>query len=157
MLKRLLLCLAAVAAGIGIFFSVRTQGRGASAATSTLTTQQAKSLPEHVPYMFLFEHHSFNLRKASELERQGKDATFLRSMFKSQVGMSDAESAIFDQVAQDCERELAQQDAKAQVILLAFKAKFPGGVLPQGGGRTTASAGVNYATAGARRNHSEGA
>lgn len=137
MIKRLvILCLAAIATGASIFFSVRTHGHGSSlpvaAPITQKITQQTGSLPEYVPYMFLFDHHGSNLRKAVKLELQSKDATFFRSMFKNQIGLSDEKSAVLDQVTRDCEQELVVQDAKAQRVISKFKARYRDGIVPPG-------------------------
>jgi hypothetical protein len=131
MIKRLLiLSLAATATGASIYFTVRSHGQGTPLTVSPPVAQQTGSLPEYVPYMFLFDHHGSNLRKAAELEREGKDATFFHSMFKDQIGLTDEKSAVFDQVTRDCEQELAVQDAKAQVVISKFKARYPSGIVP---------------------------
>jgi len=133
MLKRpLVLSLAATVTGASIFFSVRSHGQGTALPVNPPVTHQSGSLPEHVPYMFLFDQHGSNLRKAAELELQGKDSTFFRTMFKNQLGLSDDESAVFDGVTQACEQELTQQDVKAQAVISKFKAQYPGGVVPPG-------------------------
>ena len=97
MLKRpLVLSLAATVTGASIFFSVRSHGQGTALPVNPPVTHQSGSLPEHVPYMFLFDQHGSNLRKAAELELQGKDSTFFRTMFKNQLGLSDDEIKQFE-------------------------------------------------------------
>jgi hypothetical protein len=93
---------------------------------------QSSSLPEYVPYMFLFDHHSFNLKKASELTQQGKDGTAYSLMFKRLASLTDVEAAELDQATVECQSALAQQDAQAQALIQGFRAKYPQGVLPAG-------------------------
>ena len=39
---------------------------------------------------------------------------------------------MLEQIASECEQEVAQMDARAKVILDAFRARYPGGRVPQG-------------------------
>jgi hypothetical protein len=89
-------------------------------------------VPEFVPYMFLFDHHYFNLKKAAELEQQGKDGHRLHSIFQRQAGLTDQQASTFDQITFDCEQALAMQDAKAQAVIAAFRLRYPVGNLPAG-------------------------
>lgn len=93
---------------------------------------QSSPIPDHVPYMFLFDHHSSNLKKASELTQQGKDGRFYSLMFKRLAALTDTEAAALDQTTIDCEAALAQQDAQAHAVIQGFRAKYPQGVLPAG-------------------------
>ncbi len=89
-------------------------------------------VPEFVPYMFLFNHHEFNLQKAAELDRQSKNGAGYRSMEKRLAGLTDQEAVVLDQVTADCERELEKQDERAREVINAFRARFPPGRLPEG-------------------------
>jgi hypothetical protein len=91
-----------------------------------------RGIPEHVPYMFFFDQHKFNLQKAAELEKSGKDGSKFRGRFKRLAALSDEEALILDQVTSDCEQELAQQDAKAQAVIDSYRARYPAGELPEG-------------------------
>lgn len=90
------------------------------------------TLPEFVPYMFLFYQHHFNMNKAADFERQGKDGAGFRSILKKQAALSDHEASILDQVTADCERAIADQDAKAQAVITAFRMRYPVGDLQPG-------------------------
>lgn len=119
------LALAVTAFGVrGLTFARR--------AKSGVAAQSVRTIPEHVPYMFLFDHHYSNLRKAAELEQEGKDGGVYRSMFKRRAELSDAQAGQLDQVTLDCEQELALQDAKAQPLIDAYRKQYPSGALPDG-------------------------
>ena len=79
-----------------------------------LTPQQQQAIPEFEVYRMLFHHHVSMKKKADELEKQGKDAKFLREFYKRQANLKDEEARAFDEIATKCEEEIAKQDAKAQ-------------------------------------------
>ena len=100
--RRVLLaaCLTLVATG-ALAFVWLPHGQG-KAARPVQTAQQAdRGIPEHVPYMFLFKHHHFNLQKADELAQQGKDDSQYRLMFKRRAELSEGEAQVLDQVTRD--------------------------------------------------------
>ena len=70
--------------------------------------------------------------QADEAERQGKDASSLHSIFRKKADLSEAQARTLDAIATECVREVAAQDARAQIIINAFKARFPPGKLPAG-------------------------
>lgn len=94
--------------------------------------QQIKSIPDYAVYRHLFHHHIALKQKAQELEQQGKDGKALRSFYQRQAKLSDDEARAFDQIATECEQEVAQQDAKAKAIIDAGLARYPGGKIPEG-------------------------
>lgn len=94
--------------------------------------QQARAIPEYTVYRHLFHHHVVLKQKAQELERQGKDGKALRAFYQKQANLSDDEARAFDEVASECEQEVAQQDAKAKAIIDAGLARYPGGKIPAG-------------------------
>jgi len=66
------------------------------------------------------------------LERQGRSGKAVRSYYKDRAGLNDEQSRILDEIAADCEREVAQIDAKAKKIIDALKARYPDGKVPAG-------------------------
>jgi hypothetical protein len=83
-------------------------------------------------YSALF-HHVVAVNEQAEAEqRQGKDATSLRALFRDRADLSDVQAHLLNVIATDCVREVAAQDARAQVIISAFKTRFPPGRLPAG-------------------------
>lgn len=129
--KNLILASCLVVAG-AILFSGQTQSKSSHITTNPTITQQVETIPEHVRYMFLFGHHRFNMKKAADLEQQGKDGSGFRSMVKRRAGLSDHEAIILDHVTTDCAEELARQDAKAKAVIDAFRERYPVGDLPVG-------------------------
>lgn len=88
--------------------------------------------PTAVLYSALFHHVADVMQQADETQRQGKDASALRSMFQAKANLSEAQARVLDTVATVCVREVALQDARAHQIINAFKTRFPPGRLPAG-------------------------
>ena len=70
--------------------------------------------------------------RAKEVEAQGRSGKALRSHYKDKVGLNDKQSHVLDEIAADCDREVAEMDARAKVIIDDAHARFPGGVVPPG-------------------------
>ena len=129
--KRILIGLsvaALIAAGLGFEFQ-RPQGQ-AKQKPSQPQTQQA--IPEFEVYRQMFHHHVTMKQKAEELEKQGKDGKFLREFYQRQANLNDDQARAFDEIASSCEKEIAQQDAKAKAIIDAALAKNGNGKLSKG-------------------------
>ena len=90
------------------------------------------SPPPHVVYSALFHHIVAVKEQAEAEERQGKDARSLRSTFREKADLSDVQAHLLEAIATNCVREVAAEDARAQVIINAFKSRFPPGRLPPG-------------------------
>ncbi|HWN11005.1 MAG TPA: hypothetical protein VNO50_17335 [Pyrinomonadaceae bacterium] len=90
------------------------------------------SAPPQVVYSALFHHVVAVKEQAEAEERQGRDASSLRSMFRQKADLSDVQGHLLETIATDCVREVAAQDARAQMIINAFKVRFPPGRLPPG-------------------------
>lgn len=127
--KRLIitLCIVALAVGALAFTKQATPVQNQKA-----PQQQIKSIPDYTVYRHLFHHHIALKQKAEELEQQGKDGKALRSFYQRQAKLNDDEARAFDQIASECEQEVAQQDAKAKAIIDAGLARYPGGKIPPG-------------------------
>jgi len=126
--KRIITCLSvvvAIAAGVTFKYQ-KSQGRAKE------TPQQQQAIPEFEVYRQLFHHHVSMKKKADELEKQGKDARFLREFYKRQANLNDDEARAFDEIASKCEEEIAKQDAKAQAIIDKALAKNGNGKLTKG-------------------------
>jgi len=126
--KRIIICLSvvvAIAAGVTFKFQ-RSQGRVKE------TPQQRQAIPEFEVYRQLFHHHVTMKQKADELEKQGKDAKFLREFYKREAKLTDDEAKNFDDIASDCERRVVQQDTRAKAIVKAALAKNGNGKLEKG-------------------------
>ena len=128
--KRVVLGLCAVLITSALGFSYRAYP--SKTTPSSQQERQVQSIPDYATYRQLFHHHVALKKKADELEQQGKNAKALRSFYKEAAGLTDEEARIFDSVASDCERDVAQQDAKAQAIIDAVRARYPNGKVPKG-------------------------
>jgi hypothetical protein len=91
-------------------------------------------VPEHVVYRHLFHHAHVMNQEAQKAELRGnvQAASSLRSFYKHEAELNDEQARIFDQVAAECEREVNEQDRRAQIIIKKFRAQFPGGRVPDG-------------------------
>ncbi len=127
--KRILIGLCAVSLVTGVlgFKYEVTSSRKTQA-----SQKEAQSIPDHAVYRQLFHHHVALKNKAEELERQGKNAKALRSFYKEAAGMTDDEARAFDQIASDCERDVAKQDDKAKAMIDAVRQRYPNGKVPKG-------------------------
>lgn len=104
-----------------------------SAAPAQMSLQpQRIPAPTAVVYSALFHHVADVIQQADETQRQGKDASSLRSMFQEKASLSEAQARVLDTVATGCVREVAVQDARAQQISNEFRLRFPPGRLPPG-------------------------
>jgi hypothetical protein len=104
------------------------------AQVGALAQRQRQSLPEHVPYMFLFHHLVVLKQKADEIEQRSKVRSSLLTRFQEDARLSAEQFQTLYQIASDCEQQLAEQDKKAMVIINAMKAPYPDGKLPAGQG-----------------------
>lgn len=75
----------------------------------TLSSEQATAIPDHIFYGEVFSLLA-NLKNISDYQKQ--------------AGLTDDEASILAGIAQDCQREIAEQDAKAQVVILAYREKL---------------------------------
>jgi len=64
--------------------------------------------------------------------KQGKNGKAVRSFYKEAAGLSEDEARAFDQVAAECERDVARQDEKAKELIDAVRVKYPDGKVPAG-------------------------
>jgi hypothetical protein len=103
-----------------------------SAAQPKRSNQQAQSIPDFEVYRQMFHHHITMKQKADDLEKQGKSGKFLREFYKREAKLTDGEARDFDDIASDCERLVARQDAKATAIIKAALAKNGNGKLEKG-------------------------
>jgi hypothetical protein len=134
--RRLVVISLGIAALIGGAFFLWTPAP--KAALPQAQERQAQEQPKRIPappqvvYSALFHHVVAVKDQAEAEERQGKDASSLRSLFRERADLSEVQAHLLSAIAVDCVREVAAQDARAQVIISAFKARFPPGRLPSG-------------------------
>lgn len=127
------LCIATLAAGaIFLWTPAPKAALPPAGELQELARPRKISPPPQVVYSALF-HHVVAVRQQAEAEElQGRDARSLRSIFREKADLSEVQAHLLDGIATDCVREVAAQDARAQVIISAFKARFPPGRLPLG-------------------------
>lgn len=104
----------------------------AEAASGTQQSPQPANAPEYVIYRQFFRHLMALKVRAGELERQGRNGQKLRTHYQDLARLTDEQARLLDRVAADCDREVALQDAQAQIIITAFRARFPGDRVPPG-------------------------
>lgn len=130
--KRILaaLCVSVLTLGLLAF------GREGQSAPPTqegpATQEESPELPDQVAYLHLFRQIAAFKKRAEKLEREGKDSAALKTYFKRKAGLDDPDARVLDHIADQCERELQLQDAKAKAVIDAFKAQYPGGRVPHG-------------------------
>lgn len=95
-------------------------GRPAGATPQAQPPQQPA--PAHAVYNEFFYHVNFLKSKAEKEEKAGKDAAMLRSFYKRQAKIDDAQLQLLDRVAADLKGQLDQLDQKAQKIIRKFRA-----------------------------------
>lgn len=123
--KRILAVFCVLVLALGVLATTR---RGQTAQSP----QQPASIPDHIAYKHLFRHVAAFKKQAEENEKQGKDGSSFRSFFKHKAELSDDQTRVLDEIADDCERQVKQQDEQAKIIIDAYKAQYPGGKVPHG-------------------------
>ena len=89
----------------------------------TIEAPRRSHPPEHVIYRFFFHHLMALKDRAAEVERKGGDGKALRAYYKNKAKLSDAQADNLDQIAADCDREVARLDARAKALITAFRAR----------------------------------
>lgn len=116
---------------LGVAILLKQQSRAQSRSQARIPVSQAQ-IREHVLYRHLFHHVLALKKKAEEFERDGKDAAQLRTHFKRQAVLNDAQVGVLDLVATQYDEQEKLLDARAKPIIDAYKAQYPGGQVPQG-------------------------
>jgi hypothetical protein len=91
-------------------------------------------VPDHVLYRILFHDVFLRKQQALKAENEGKAglASAWRNTYKRDALMSDDQATILEQIAEQCELEVAQQDARARIVIECDKARYPGRQVPPG-------------------------
>lgn len=93
---------------------------------------QGGQVPQYIVYRHLFRHVVTLKNKADEEERHGRDGAALRTLYKRNAELNDAEAAALAQIAEDADRQVAELDARAKQIIAEARAQHPGGELRPG-------------------------
>lgn len=83
-------------------------------------------------YEQMFRHYAALRRKAEDAERAGQDAASIRSLYKRQGKLTDAQASQLDAIASDCISQLERFDARAKQLIDQARAQVPGGQLKKG-------------------------
>ena len=122
----ILICAAALVACALVF--TRPSRITATTLTQANSIEQESPIPEHVAYNFLFLSVASFRKKATE---RGKPEA-INSALQREAALSDMQARLLDEIAAATLKEVDLQDARARVIIEAFRAHYPGGIVPQG-------------------------
>lgn len=100
--------------------------------SATSVQGQGAGVPEGVVYGIIFRQITALKRAAVKRERQGKDGSFLRDHLKKKAKLTDEQTEVFDRIALETEREVAQTDKEARKIIDTIRARHPKGMLKDG-------------------------
>lgn len=124
-----------IAISLGIF--ALNNGQATKGQTSTTAQSQPvqatpqsphpANAPEHIVYRQFFQHLMALKDRADGVERKGGDGRGLRAYFKDKAKLNDDQGRVLDQVAADCQRDVAKLDTRAKKIIDAYRAQFPKG------------------------------
>lgn len=81
-----------------------------------------RAVPAHAVYNEFFYHVNFLKQKADKEEQAGKDAAMLRTFYKRQAKLDDAQLQLLDRAAAGLGRRLEQMDRRAQQLIERFRA-----------------------------------
>ncbi|MCE5308560.1 MAG: hypothetical protein LLG20_13055 [Acidobacteriales bacterium] len=113
-------------------FAISAAGRAAAEnGRANPQSQNAAVTPFHI-YKHFFASVVTLKAKAEELARQGNGTTRLRSIYRDRAQLSQVQADQLEAVAVQCESELQRQNTRAREIILASRAKYPGGRLVVG-------------------------
>jgi hypothetical protein len=68
-------------------------------------------------------------KKADVAEQHGIDRSNLRFLVAQKGGLNESEAKMLESIAVQCEKDVAAQDAKAKVIIDAYRAQHPFGIV----------------------------
>jgi hypothetical protein len=89
-------------------------------------------VPQYIVYRQLFRHVVILKQKAEEEERNGRDGGLLRSLYKRNAKLNDAEARTLEQIAEESDRQVSEFDERAKKIIAEARANHPGGELAPG-------------------------
>lgn len=83
-------------------------------------------------YEQMFRHYIALRRKADAAEQAGQESASIRSLYKRQAKITDAQANQLDAIATDCVSQLEKLDARAKQVIDQARAQVPGGQLKKG-------------------------
>ena len=115
------------------------------------TQPQDQTVPQHVVYGQMFRHIKELKKNADEEDRQGKDGSHFRTLYKRMAKLEDYQAAVLDQIAAETDAEIEKLNKKAKKIIDEIRGQHPEGKLAQGELPPTPPAGLK-ALSDERRN-----
>jgi hypothetical protein len=129
--KRLLIAVCVLVLALSTFtFTRRAQTNLSPQPRRAVPGQGVKErvVPDHVAYEFLFRSNAHFRRMAAEA---GKPQA-LNQAFLKDAGLDEPKARVLDEIAATTLQEVDRQDERARAIIEAFRARYPGGVVPRG-------------------------
>ena len=83
-------------------------------------------------YRLLFRRAAIYKKRSDDATLQSQDKTHLRRILPVGLQLNSEDAARFEQIALDCQYDLAPLEAEIRVAIMKFKARFPGGKVPHG-------------------------
>jgi len=102
------------------------------AAVAQSSSAAPSSIPDHIIYWDVFHRVAQYASMATAAAAQGQDRSSLRQMIRIQAGLDETQGQLLEQIALQCERDVAAQDAQAKVLLDTFHAQNPYRLLNKG-------------------------
>ena len=99
---------------------------------SAASQPQDQTIPQDVVYDQMFRHIKELKKNADEEDRQGKDGSHFRTLYKRMAKLEDNQAAILDQVADDVNGEVEKLNKQAKKIIDEIRGRNPDGKLGQG-------------------------
>jgi len=90
------------------------------------------TIPDDVVYWGLFHRVALFAKRAEAAQKQGTDRSNLRQLIRKQAGLGEEQGQLLEQIALQCEKDVAAQDAKAKTIIDRFHAQFPYRIVNKG-------------------------
>lgn len=112
--------------------TTKTQPTGGGTPPPVSATPRLSNVPDYVIYRQVFHHLMALKDHAAAIEHQGGDGRALRSYYQDKAGLKGDQATALDQIAADCERDVAKLDAQAQKIIDASRARYKDGKVPAG-------------------------
>lgn len=96
------------------------------------TQPEDQVVPQHVVYGQMFRHIKELKRNADQEDRQGKDGSHFRTLYKRMAKLEDHQAAVLDQIAAETQAEVEKLNERAKKIIDEHRARHPEGKLAQG-------------------------
>jgi hypothetical protein len=93
---------------------------------------QDQTVPQDVIYDQMFRHLKELKKKADEEDRQGKDGSHFRTLYKRLAKLEEHQAKMLDQIADEVAREVEKLNKQAMKIINELRARHPEGKLAPG-------------------------